>query len=291
METAAPKRGVRQVYIQSGLKNEAVPAPPKVTPDHPPHLFRLHTLAAFVGARGSGKTNACIVLAHEYVKHGSFNRIFVISPTFESNDAHDILPIQKEDVYKDASNAQQSLTDILNKVKEDADDYEMWNTYKEVYNAYIHHRELDDDDMQFLQSMNYQKPVRVDRPSPLIIIDDMSHSNIYSQSRANPFINLCLRHRHLHKTGVTLFMLVQTFRTGIPKCLRQNVQVFFIWRTQDMTQLQAMWQEFANLISWEQFLQLYHYATGDDEHHFLTVDVNAPPEARFRKNFDTLIVI
>lgn len=284
-------RSVREVRIPSGLENKKVPAKPKPTPEHPPDLFRLHTLAAFVGARGSGKTNACILLAHAYLQKGSFNRVFVISPTFESNAAFEVLPVQKEDVYKDASNAQGSLRDILDKIKVDAEDFEVQNMYKEVYAAYTKGERLDDDEMHFLQAMNFEPPIPMDRPSPLVIIDDMSHSNIYSASRSNPFINLCLRHRHLHKTGATLFMLVQTFKTGIPKCLRQNVQVFFIWRTQDMTQLRAIWEEFANLISWEEFVQLYHFATDDDEHHFLTVDVNAPTEARFRKNFDTFLVV
>lgn len=282
---------VRQVSIPQGLRNERVPAEPKPTPEHPPDLFRLHTLAAFVGARGSGKTNACILLAHAYVRHGSFNRVFIISPTFESNPAFEVLPVEKDDVYKEPTDAQSSLRHILEKIRQDAEEYEAYQTYKEVYDAYQKGQKLDEHEEHYLQAMNHEKPVPIDRPQPLIIIDDMSHSNIYSGSRNNPFINLCLRHRHIHKTGVTLFMLVQTFRTGIPKCLRQNVQVFFIWRTQDMTQLQAIWQEFANLISWPQFVELYHFATDDDEHHFLTVDVNAPAEARFRKNFDTFLVV
>lgn len=285
---------IHPVRIAEGLQNQRVKPPVAevlAPPDYPHDLFRLHTLAAFVGARGSGKTNACIVLAHAYVKFGSFNRVFVISPTFESNPGFQVLPIQKDDVYKDASDAQSALNSILGKIKEDADDFELMKTYKEVYEAYQQGKSLDDNERQFIEAMNYQRPIEVDRPKPLVIIDDMSHSNLYSHSRTNPFINLCLRHRHLHKTGVSMFMLVQTFRGGIPKCLRQNVQVYFIWRTQDMTQLRAIWEEFANLISWDPFVQLYHYATDDDEHHFLTVDVNAPAEARFRKNFDTFLVV
>jgi hypothetical protein len=49
---------VEEVPLQSGLKNVRVLAAPKVTPDHPPHLFPLPTLAAFIGARGSW----CVVL-------------------------------------------------------------------------------------------------------------------------------------------------------------------------------------------------------------------------------------
>jgi hypothetical protein len=49
------RKAVNEVPLKSGLQNARVPAKPKITPTHPPHLFPLHTLAAFIGARGSGK--------------------------------------------------------------------------------------------------------------------------------------------------------------------------------------------------------------------------------------------
>jgi hypothetical protein len=93
-----------------------VPAKPKITPATPPHLFPLHTLAAFIRARGSGKTNAAILLAHDYVKHGCFNHVFITSPTYDSNAAFHVLPVEEGDVYKDAADAQHALTDILHKI-------------------------------------------------------------------------------------------------------------------------------------------------------------------------------
>jgi hypothetical protein len=94
------RKQVDEVPLKSGLKNARVPAKPKITPLHPPHLFPLHTLAAFIGARGSGKANAAILLAHEYVKAGSFNRVFIISPTFDSNAAFHVLPVEKKDIIE-----------------------------------------------------------------------------------------------------------------------------------------------------------------------------------------------
>jgi hypothetical protein len=185
-------------------------------------------------AWGPGKTNAPILLAHNYVQHGCFNRVFIIAPTYDSNAAFHVLPVEKGDVCKDASDAQRALTDILHKIEHDAQQHKSWERYKSVYEIWRTDPSwLKERDVDVLMSMQYEAPIHLDRPSPLLFIDDMSHSDIYSPSRSNPLINLCLRHRHVSGVGVTLFMLIQTFRTGIPKCLRQNVQLWFIWRTQD----------------------------------------------------------
>ena len=75
---------------------------------------------------------------------------------------------------------------------------------------------LTSDEHTMLENADYHKPPEVPRPSLLLIVDDMSHSQIYSTSRQNPFINLCLRHRHInHGKGITIFLAAQTFRSGI----------------------------------------------------------------------------
>jgi hypothetical protein len=85
-------------------------------------------------------------------------------------------------------------------------------------------------------------------------------------------------------------MLVQTFKTGIPKCLRQNIQQFFLWPTHDMSQLESMYDEFANLCTKEDFLDMFVRATRNP-HDFMTVDMNASePLLRFRKCFDMMLL-
>ncbi len=118
----------------------------------------------------------------------------------------------------------------------------------------------------------------------------MSHSDLYTPSKKNGFINLCLRHRHLFQVGLSIFMLVQTFKTGIPKCLRQNIQQFFLWPTHDMSQLESMYDEFANMCTKEDFMEMFQRATSGS-HNFMTIDMNArEPLLRFRKNFDTMLL-
>jgi hypothetical protein len=141
-----------------------------------------------------------------------------------------------------------------------------------------------------LENMGFKAPKPVPRPSPLLIIDDMSHSDLYTPSKKNGFINLCLRHRHLFQVGLSIFMLVQTFKTGIPKCLRQNIQQFFLWPTHDMSQLESMYDEFANMCTKEDFLEMFQRATSG-KHNFMTIDMNArDPILRFRKNFDEILM-
>lgn len=141
-----------------------------------------------------------------------------------------------------------------------------------------------------VERYDFKEPEEIPRPSPLLIIDDMSHSPLYTPSKRNGFINLCLRHRHLFQVGLSIFMLVQNYKTGVPKCLRQNIQQFFLWPTHDMTQLESMYEEFANLCTKEDFIEMFKRAT-TGKHNFMTIDLNArDPLLRFRKNFDEILL-
>ena len=277
-------------YICCDLKNEKVNVETLPVPEVPDGLFKLHTLAAFIGCRGSGKTNACVLLAKRYIDEGVFNRIFIISPTFESNPQFEALMPDPSDVYQSINGAVDDLNEVLDKVKQDVDDHEKREAYRAAYQRWLK-KVPTMKDMNLLEANDFRKPPDIPKPCPLLIIDDMSHSPLYQPSQKNPFINLCLRHRHLHRVGITIYMLVQTFTTGIPKCLRQNVQQYFIWPTHDMTQLEAMYHEFANICTYDQFLAVFREATSQP-HSFLTIDLNPSDETqRFRQNFDRALIL
>ena len=144
-----------------------------------------------------------------------------------------------------------------------------------------------------MEENDYQPPPDMPRPCPLIILDDLSHSAIYSGGMDNPFNNMALRHRHIggRGYGVTIFMMVQTFKTGIPRALRQGaVQQFFIWQTHDTSNLKEIYDSIANCCTYEQFIEMYEMATAES-HHFLTIDpYESCVEKRFRKDFDTFLI-
>lgn len=285
---------ISEQQIPQAIQNVAVPVRKVITPPYPKSLFKLHTLAAFFGPRGSGKTNGAVLLADKYLKYGSFTRVYVISPTFHSNPVFDILDAAPSDVYTDITAVLASITEIVSKIEEDAEEYKNEIAYAEIYLKYINEEGLEEGEYEILHKEKFREPIPLPRPFPLIIIDDCSHSQIYSTSRSNPFVNLCLRHRHIggEGFGCSIFMLVQNFKTGVPKAIRQNLQQFFIWRTADRSQLESMWEEFANLIDLESFSKIYHRAVDADKHHFLTVDMNPVREGNhFRRNFDTALVV
>lgn len=282
-------------HIPHSIKNEGLKYKSLPTPDVSDGLFRLHTLAAFIGPRGSGKTNAVVLLARRYLDDKSINRVFIISPTYDSNRIFDLLQPKPEDVFKDMHQCLADLQTIIGRVQEMVTEY---NEYEYIHKIFVRWRRflagkgkaLPLNLYNVLENMGFKEPDPVPRPSPLLIIDDMSHSPLYTPSKKNGFINLCLRHRHLFQVGLSIFMLVQNFKTGIPKCLRQNIQQFFLWPTHDMTQLESMYEEFANMCTKEDFFDMFKRATAG-KHNFMTIDMNArEPLLRFRKNFDEILL-
>lgn len=299
------KRAVRSVEIPGGLKNEKAAVQEKAVPppEHPPHLFPLHTLAGFIGTCGRGKTNAVYLLANSYIEAGSFNRVFLITPTYESNLLWKSLKkLDKRDVYEDVAGAQAAISDIVKKIEEDGKIFKVHRLYKKAYDKWEEGKDLEPEERALLMSMSNEDgvptpPTPVEQPSPLIIIDDMSSSPLFRTGASNPFLNLVLRHRHIAEVGCSIFVCVQNYRNGIPKVLRENFRVFFIFDTKDARALEAIYEEVGSISDAQSFLLKYVTAIDGNEHNFLTVDrfPDAPdPETKklrhFRRNFDEFLV-
>lgn len=291
---------VGEVVIPGGLRNRRVQSTrQKRTPEVPPHLFGLHTVGVFVGSCGSGKSHAIANLVREYLDYGSYNRVYVISPTFQTNECFDLIPeIRPDDVYVNAMDAQSAVSDIIRKIGEHARLYEAVQEYAKIHAKWKRREPITAFEADMLERTNYEEPPNIPWPSSVIVIDDMSHSDIFNSSPGNPFINLVLRHRHVHGVGCSIFFCTQTFRTGVPRALRQGaIRQIFMFPTKDRSQTDALYEEVANLLTKEQFYSLYHSAIDGRDHGFLTID-NFPPGKtsaerrlmRYRRDFDTFLV-
>lgn len=138
----------------------------------------------------------------------------------------------------------------------------------------------------------FPAPPKLVRPAPLLFLDDLSHTELYSPSRSNPLNNLTLRHRHLggQGYGVTIEFAVQTFKTGVTKALRENTQQFLLFDTRDQSVIDGMYEGVGSHCTEEEFMKLYRHATADP-HGFLLVDNSTNDKDRlFRKGWDTFLV-
>lgn len=137
----------------------------------------------------------------------------------------------------------------------------------------------------------FPRPPTLVRPAPLLFLDDLSHTELYSPSRSNPLNNLTLRHRHLggQGYGISIQFAVQTFKTGVTKALRENTQQFLLFATRDVGVIEGMYEGLGSHCTYDEFMRLYNHATAEP-HGFLLVDNNASEESRtFRKGWDTFL--
>lgn len=253
---------------------------------HPKHLFPIHTMVAFNGHCGQGKTNAAINLAQAYFKGGYFTEVYLITPTIENNRKFFTLPLKEENVYENIQDVEGNLTSIQGKIQALYEEYEFKLNYAAAHKKWKAHQELTVAEFNMLERMDYEDPETPVRPIPLLICDDLSHSPIYSNSRNNPFLNLTFYHRHcVEGIGISIFMLVQSFK-AIPRALRQNISIFCVFRTIDKSELQDLHLEIASNVTFPDFIRALDYAT-QEKYSFLLIDRYG--ENIFRKNFNTIL--
>lgn len=332
---------------------------------YPKSFFKLPTTMSFVGPRGSGKTYNGTVFMKWMIEHGYFTRVYIISPTMESNGfIFENIPVRPGDVYSDPKGGWEAIKDIVRKVLADVKLYLDMQKYKKAY-AYMKEvtwmgltKEKKDflleqqDKIQtfyeeFLEAMeevlvpcpaNDQilggmvfprsklvhmaaakdgdendewveeepddeemeeylfPPPTLPQPVPVLFVDDMSHTSLYSPSPDNPMINFVLRHRHLGGKGfgVTLMFALQTFKAGLQKSLRANTMQFVMFRSNDTGLIRTLYEELGAFTTYEEFVDMYHRAIreGDEHmHDFMVIDLNPTFSARvFRRGWDTILI-
>lgn len=275
----------------------------------PDDQIRMHALVMAVAKRGGGKTVALTSLLRSLKKDGALNRMFLISPTYESNkDMFKGLPLDDEDIYHDPYNLS-CLDDIIEKTQKEMDE---WKAYKEkvaLRNKLLAKLkatkstsdvyELDPE--LLLDAFNYdvisQEPPfhkwKGKRPVLAMLVDDCQGSPVLNDKR---FQHLCLRHRHVGGgLGISILMAVQNFKGktgGMPLTIRDNLTHLILFRTKNGNVLKDIFEEIADDITEEEFYEAYNIAIEGDEHAFLFIDFHPKKgkEYRFRKNFDEYIV-
>ena len=137
----------------------------------------------------------------------------------------------------------------------------------------------------------FYPPPTVIRPVPVILLDDVSHSAVFERTRKNPLTKTLLLHRHIggQGYGVTFEFGVQAFTSSLPKAIRQNTMQFLLFKTNDTSQLDIVYQQVCGYAAKDTFLKMFEYATREPNG-FLLVDTETTDDSKvFRKGFDIFL--
>lgn len=272
-----------------------------------PDLPKMHQQVLCVGKRGSGKTVSVVNL----VKKLDFDRIFVISPTFRSNQANmELLAIDENDVFEDLDDLT-VIDRIKEEVESEAKEYDDYHKRKDLYKKFLKHKNsgsnipdelllefFDPTLQQFVAPFHW---LDGKRPRLCLIYDDILGSPLMSKG-ARKVSNLAILHRHCGPVvaekggalGISIFYLSQSFTIqsgGIPRCVRNNCTSLILFKSKNEKEYDQIADEVAGEIGKEEFKKVYDYAT-DEPHSFLFVDLHPKSNhpSRFRKNFNEFLV-
>ena len=238
------------------------------------------------GARGSGKTVACVQWMKHMEEAGYINKTYLISPTAETNPIFkNLRTLQEDNVCSDPSLFQAALGNVLESVKQDMVDYKKYLKQKKLYDKYLKGGYLDMVEKATLEATHYAAPTGVEPPRNMLILDDVQSSDVFTSRRNDIMVHMTVKHRHI---PLSIIFLVQTFH-GLPRPIRLNCTIYMVFSTSDEKQLEQIYQHFGNLVTRDVFFSKYRYAVSQP-HGFLMIDTDPKsPQKRFRSGFNEFL--
>jgi hypothetical protein len=202
----------------------------------------------------------------------TISKLYVICPTVASNVIYKSVLNDKDWVFSgDLGKVYAALREVEADCEAVSEQYRKDLEYQIVLHKFTSGEQISDGDENLLEQYNYSevKPVR---PSPVLIIDDCSHSPLFSSSTKNPLTNLVLRSRHVgNGLGISLCLIAQTYTSGVPRALRQNFTHVALFRTQSEREIKSMYEECGGLVSFPHFKEVFAAYT-QNKHSYLFID-------------------
>jgi hypothetical protein len=275
-----------------------VPKRPLFVPT-PPDEIQLPALVLACGRRGSGKGVAISSKLHHLKRAGLADRVWLISPTFPSNEHLWGELTAPEDRYNEMSF--DSVGKVQAAIDGEADDWDDYCTKSKLYRRWRRYVRQDAVDMilndELLEFERHGILDMVDppqskyghRPTLHVIVDDLQGSPLL-RAGPNPFVNMLIRHRHLGRgLGASMYLMMQNYLSnggGCPRAVRENATHLCLFGLKDPKMLAKVAEEASGVHGPDTFLQMYHKAVQGD-HDFLMCDFCPKSKDRtFRRNWD-----
>lgn len=305
-----PKPGCKQVTVTKiknltndlvkAAKIDQIPYPQPRNKSLPKSFF----LAAFCGARGSGKTALCIRLLKDYEESGIFDErgnrvpqiVILVSPTSESNAAFKQLKhLAPENTYQQYTD--KLLLGIIDEIKKDMTltrKYKQACYLERIFNKHISRGRdpllaMPRDELQMLsaETNGFRDKPKVP-PHPFgcvthLVLDDCVSSPAFNLNRSNAFSGFTLNARH---SWANIYLISQRAKQ-IPPIIRSNLTLIAIWRASLTLLCDEVWPLLDEILPQEEdFLALFKAATGGNKYDALVIDKQADEGAQIRKNLD-----
>jgi hypothetical protein len=247
-------------------------------------------------------------------KNKTFNRIYIITPSFKSNESYFKDYIDEADVFDPDKN---SIDKVLACIEEEKEEWELYlaqmELYKEFKKSMIDEKDTvsDVDMLRFVNSgfLNGKKPKwkysSIEPPKSCLILDDVIGSKAISQSSGiskcatlNRHISplkdsfKCADGRTRSACGVAVIILSQSYRLvgGASRSLRENLSLFTVFLNRQPKQMEAITEEIGSSVDEDKFTVAYKYAVAE-KFGSLTTDMKPFCEClTFRKNLNKQII-
>ena len=275
----------------------------------PPDMIKAHFLLVASGRRGGGKSVAVSNLCRKLMEDQVFDKVILISPTYYSNkEIFDPLDIKEPDIYEPEANVIKAVIHNVEQEKQEWDAFneklEKWKMFEKLIKSRTPIHEIDPGLLIELMELGFldvkpQRPVwkyKQERPPRMaLIIDDCMGTPLMNPKSG--LTNLAIKHRHICKgLGISIAMLVQSYCAvgGLPRPIRENCTCLLLFRNTQTAQIQKIYDEVGGGnedLTFEQFEQMFKYAT-DKPFGFLLIDFSPKePHKRFRANYNEYLLL
>ena len=275
--------------------------------DTPPDAFRQPCLWYISAVRNSGKSYLCSRFLAQAKRDKTFNRVYMITPSFASNKAYFGKYVnEEEDVYEPTK---ESISQVIESVEADRDEWEEYvdkmKRYKE-FRKEIRNKPIaqfgNDELLYHYENGHMEKPTyKYNEPvKSLLILDDclgspaiLQSSGLSKLASLNRHIaSLKEEHNGRSACGLAVIILSQSYRmqNGPARLIRENLSLLTLFKNKQEKQMQVIKEELGSVIDEELFNKAYEYAT-ESKYGNLTIDFHAKtPCKTFRKNLNEAIV-
>ena len=276
------------------------------------YAIRQPCLMYVSAVRNSGKSFAVSKLVAQAQKEKTFDRIYMITPTFLSNKSYFGKMIDEEDVFEPTKDSIQKVIDMVEEERDEFEDYlRKAKLYKEFIQILKSKREFSDGEIMKFEELGFlddefdrpkwkygDKNVRP--PQSLLILDDILSSPAILQSSGLTRIATLNRHiaplaephsgRSACGLGVILISQTYSMPQGVSRTLRENLTHLLIFRNKQEKQMGKIREELGSAVDEDKFMTAYNMAT-KEKYGNLLIDFNPRcGSMTFRKNLNELLI-